>query len=61
MMTDMDVEHYLLQLQSARESEAAYKSVADKIEEQLDAAGITYRVNTAGASWRRTSSATERP
>lgn len=52
-MTNQEVEAAIEQLRNCREQAQAYRSLGEKIENQLHAAGISFQVHAVGATWKR--------
>jgi hypothetical protein len=52
-MTDQEVEQALEQLRTAREQAQAYRSLAERLENKLHDAGISFCVHAVGATWER--------
>lgn len=52
-MTDQEVETAIERLRNCREQAQAYRLLAEKIENQLHDAGISFQVHAVGATWKR--------
>lgn len=52
-MTDAEIELTFIQLRELRDTELSAKAVADRLESQLRAKGISFQLTPMGYTWER--------